>query len=808
MNSIFEIGKISKLNRYIEFLSLHQKDIIICAAVSDTLYNIKAVEKKKLESIGMTELSFGGWIGYIYINNRGKVIVNKRSERYKSISEILRIADIKVELVSKSFRDGCCAKIFVNNIDLAVNWRGLNIVVIDSNSMKLVDSVCFDFFPDTLTPCKRLFCSFCPHFEQGKNEILEKQITRIMPLVRISKKWAAVEEENISSLSNFINLFDEGYQTISIVDKEGKFKKLVDLNQFKQDFPKNDYRMQSDIHIEYEENEENLKRKLAGLFLKIKGKEIPILKNGEIVALGRNSVYFDLEERWDSKQVYRFSWKWIAESVAKEYFVDKKKVLLSSENGFLCGFKEAFSSWLEIEVYNDELLDKCRAGKYDLIISETDIFRKFPIEQRNAHQLYSILLAETLRQWLQERGVGLHFFSSEGTLPGIERQLSNEGELIGGTVGYLRDAEIPYFIVDGSDYDKRLREDQCQPNFHAGRRCVTEASDFTGNTIYFYGQCTAVGYASYSPDKNLESFLQKRLNEERLNYHVINCGTEAVVGDASYINCIYRMMDTPVRRGDQMLVFVKPSVFYGFDRERFSVNEHKLMNAFIGDENKAKKCFVDAYVGHMNVTGYQIGAKYILQELYNDLKNECTSVEKRKVSFLSELNLPRRENSSINKWLSTLPKTKRMKGDVGAIVMRGNPLSKNLKKLIHSLITDYQYLYIFVTDYGESLLKDKEEQSILNECIKGLPVSIMYLGKLKRCCYMWDWKLAKFISIAPRDFDPVYDTYTFVRYIAPHFGINKYIIEDNPSDVFEHRYNILRKEIMLEEGMDWVEMTV
>ena len=64
MDSVYEIRRISDFNHYVDFLALHAKDVLICAAVSDTLYNIDAKDIKRLQSIGMNDLSTGGWIGY------------------------------------------------------------------------------------------------------------------------------------------------------------------------------------------------------------------------------------------------------------------------------------------------------------------------------------------------------------------------------------------------------------------------------------------------------------------------------------------------------------------------------------------------------------------------------------------------------------------------------------------------------------------------------------------------------------------------------------------------------------------------
>ena len=257
MSSVYEIRRISDLSRYIDFLSKHQEKILICAAASDTLFNIYEKTKKMLQSIGMTELSVGGWIGYVYINDQGAVKLDKRSEKDKSIFAKGMISNLKVELASKSFKDGCEAKIIINGIDFAVNWRGINIVVFDRKNMKLIDSVCFDFFPNTATKFRRYFCSYCSLMEQENKKEREKQVKKVLPLVHVGEKWATIQECDSQNLARIIQKFDEGYHTVSIVDAKGNFQRLVDKNQFREDFPKKEYRTQKDLHIEYESSEDS-----------------------------------------------------------------------------------------------------------------------------------------------------------------------------------------------------------------------------------------------------------------------------------------------------------------------------------------------------------------------------------------------------------------------------------------------------------------------------------------------------------------------------------------------------------------------
>ena len=209
MSNIYDIHRISNLSQYVDFISLHQKELLVCAAVRDTLWKLDVKLKEKLHGIGMTNLTIGGWVGYVFLSDQGVIKINAQSSAHKSVSEVMNEQNLKIELISRSFKDGNVAKIIINNIDFSANWRGLNIVVFDKRNMRFVDSVCFDFFPNTLVPFKRLFCSSCSYVEQEQEKYREKRIKKILPIIRVAKEWAYVQEKDLSDMANLIGKFDE-----------------------------------------------------------------------------------------------------------------------------------------------------------------------------------------------------------------------------------------------------------------------------------------------------------------------------------------------------------------------------------------------------------------------------------------------------------------------------------------------------------------------------------------------------------------------------------------------------------------------
>lgn len=149
------IDRITDFNQYVDCLYLHKDKFLICAVARDNLHDISREASEKLKRIGMLDLYLSGWKGYLFVSDCGRIYVNELSENDKSLSKVVDISNINIKMISKSLRAGNMAKININGIECCVGWRGLNIVIFDKEKMRLVDSVCFDFWPTTNTPFMR-----------------------------------------------------------------------------------------------------------------------------------------------------------------------------------------------------------------------------------------------------------------------------------------------------------------------------------------------------------------------------------------------------------------------------------------------------------------------------------------------------------------------------------------------------------------------------------------------------------------------------------------------------------------------------
>ena len=634
----------------------------------------------------------------------------------------------------------------------------------------------------------------------------EKEIKNLLPIVRIAKNWAEIKESDLSDRSKLIAKFDEGYYSVMLLDEDGKFKRLISQYQFKEDFLKSSFRCTKNLYVNYEENENALKLKLAEMFYDTKAKEVPVLYEGRISALGRLSNYFDIYGQWDSMRVYNFRWEWIDKDVAREYFCNRRSILISSEHGLLEGFREAFSSFLDIVVYKDVLLNRCLAGGFDMMVQGSDFFQGFPMEKVWVHRLYFILLVETVRRWLSRRGIAVHFFSYGEKVPEVENRVDTQNEQIGATRGFLREGNEPYFIVDGNYYDDVIGERRRKPGYHSGRRSTTKAKNVSGNGIYFFGPCVALGLGSYMPEKSIESIIQRKLNIDDLNFHVVNCGTEAIPGGgAIWFNWLYRLMDTPLRCGDIVVIFERMFDHWGIEHNWIPPNYHSLLPPFISEDNIDKKVFFEPHLEHLNPTGCEIAAEYIYKIMWKDINvNRFPDVRK---AFFSIHRLPMRKVSRINEWLNQLSMySPKQKEDVGAVVMCGDPITIGHLHLVKEAMRKCDFLYIFLTNKEDFLITLEKRIEFLREYFREDTVAVLSLGTCERQPFRWDRPPGDFLTIPPEKYDPVEDTYTFARYIAPRLGIRKRFVGEEPYDLFKQHYNILKREILEEEGIEYVEI--
>ena len=446
--------------------------------------------------------------------------------------------------------------------------------------------------------------------------LYNEEIQKLTQQVVISKDVAIVHEKDADNMALLIQKFDAGHDVVAVVNDGGKFTGLACLSTLRAHFPKKHFPKWNNLYLEYTPDEEALKRAVAETCFGSARRELPILQNGEIVATGILSDVAgeDFKERAIKNELLKIDWNIITDEVAKEFFQDRKKVLISSECGFLRGFKERFNHLCQIDVYDDALCDDFLNNKYDLLIYGAELWGETFTFKYVALNLYIDMLGETVRRYLEKNNVRYYFVNIGEQVVKLKQRLT-----------YLQDTLFLSSVYAGEYFPMITLGDINLEDYNVtgNRRYVTNNPGEYGNKIYFFGPCTVRG-AYVRDNETMESVLQNIINEKGYKSSVVNCGN-GFVGKVTAINDLYRIMDTIFNSGDVVIHF-ELSMWTISPNERTDWR-FSLKQMFDRFNLYDKKMFFDG-VAHMNAEGYKIVAEFLFDVLKDKLPREMPSERK------------------------------------------------------------------------------------------------------------------------------------------------------------------------------------
>ena len=131
---------------YIEMLKVILPHALIIMSVKDTPGNLMPDDiLSELHRIGFSALTRDSWRMYVGVIYNGVEVFNKSSESVEQpVTFVYTKNDLNLAVESHSWKGQNMAKIIVNDVDYSVNKRGLNIVVVDSATGTVLDSVVYD----------------------------------------------------------------------------------------------------------------------------------------------------------------------------------------------------------------------------------------------------------------------------------------------------------------------------------------------------------------------------------------------------------------------------------------------------------------------------------------------------------------------------------------------------------------------------------------------------------------------------------------------------------------------------------------
>lgn len=139
----------SDLLRYVKILEQIKSKYLIVLAVKDTAGNcLTTAEVNAVKALGFTKLNTKPQNMYVGVTFNKKVLCDKcGEERWQPVEVMIndQIESMDIKLSSMAWQHGNKAEIIINGTDYAVNIRGLNFVVFDTENNKLIDSAAFDY---------------------------------------------------------------------------------------------------------------------------------------------------------------------------------------------------------------------------------------------------------------------------------------------------------------------------------------------------------------------------------------------------------------------------------------------------------------------------------------------------------------------------------------------------------------------------------------------------------------------------------------------------------------------------------------
>lgn len=152
-NGISQLTSINDIYTYLLWLKVFKDEIDIFITVKDTPgYYINEQIINEMKRLGLSaDLYRKHWHPYIAVISKGKVLTEMIGAKNDHMEQDFSIDDIKVKLLSKSFKSGNLASTQINGIEHSVNNRGVNIVTCNAYDHSVIDSVAFDTHTKELT---------------------------------------------------------------------------------------------------------------------------------------------------------------------------------------------------------------------------------------------------------------------------------------------------------------------------------------------------------------------------------------------------------------------------------------------------------------------------------------------------------------------------------------------------------------------------------------------------------------------------------------------------------------------------------
>ena len=616
----------------------------------------------------------------------------------------------------------------------------------------------------------------------------------------ISSEFATIKQNESHNLDLFIQKFDQGFNSVYIVDENENFLVTVLRSKFCEDFPKKNFRRWNNLYIDYSDDEETLKWEIAKWCFGTSRKELPILHNGKVVASGRIEESTLLKNKTSLfPPIY---WEIISDEIIKEFFENKQKILISSKYGNLSGFCERFDKVLDITIYDDSLIEKYLSGEFDMLIYNADVWSNASIPKYSAQHLYICLLFEQVKQYLENNNISYYYVGvNEDEIVNIAHKIDRKNEAL----------KTPKTIFGGTYNDYTIYADyqgENKCNFINGARNTAFTPGYFERNIHFFGPCITVG--TYTQDEQtIESLFQKIINQHNISGKVINHGQSGGFAlKGRDINILYCIMDMNFHKGD-IVIFIgvneRELILKGTEDRHFYFDE--IFNKF---ELRNVKSFVDMRSLHLNAEGNRIVAEFLWEKLRDRLSEKVENSRQIVPSLFSVTPPPQlRLNMApeLRNYLTVLEEERVDYQNIGAMVMNCNPFTRGHRYLIEQAQKLVDFLYVFVVEEDSSDFSFKDRFDIVKaNCSDLQNIKVLPSGKYMISSITFAEYFQKDDLQGQQTMIPAMDVRLFGQAIAPTLNIKKRFVGEEPLDTVTRQYNEVMKDMLPGYGVELVEI--
>lgn len=320
-------------------------------------------------------------------------------------------------------------------------------------------------------------------------------------------------------------------------------------------------------------------------------------------------------------------------------------------------------------------------------------------------------------------------------------------------------------------------------NVTDGERLTVGQPAEYNKSIYFYGACISIGLR-VEDAHTIESWMQKRLNENQKNVRVVNYGC-----CSDWFSILNRIVSTKYRQGDIVVIYMRGEKYEGIPN---------LNVTDVCEKNNVPIEWMERTPLHGNHKLNHLYADAIYEELEDKIDEDVSLNQK------IDLDCDIVVEQYIEQHFTNFCKDAYDR--IGSIVMNCNPFTNGHRYLIEQALKQVDYLIIFVVEENRSIFTYEERFLMVSEGVKDLGnVMVVPSGPLILSQTTFP---EYFLKIADEDIvDNVeYDITLFAERIAPKLNITYRFVGEELEDQVTNEYNGAMKRILPRNGVNIVEI--